>query len=250
MMTLMYMNMAKLHHLLTTALSLLLAMFLVLGAAQAKAPTEADQTLTQSFVIQGYKMRVPDAYRNPHDRRFYGETTDKIRVHEGSRSGRADFDVLYPLMRAVNDSDRKRGVDNSLPMEIIKLTIEPFPKGHSSADALAMRRMMMNGDCLARKFGDTCPDWIEADRRRNNPVKEAVYLGSNFDFVFCHIFSSSSVLSRCEMRFLLLDHLIIEVRFFRELLSDAILIRHRITQLVCSWIEVPTDRKYFINRCK
>lgn len=74
--------------LLTIAPAVLLLLIVGGRPAWAKAPLESDQTLIQSFVIQGYKMRVPDAYRNRHDRLSYGETNDKVRVHEGFRGGR------------------------------------------------------------------------------------------------------------------------------------------------------------------
>ena len=252
MMILMLMDMTKPLHSLTIMLLLLLAMTLGVGVstARAKAPTEADQTLTQSFVIQGYKMRVPDAYRNRHDRLFNGETTDKVRVHEGFRGGRASFDMLYPLMRAVIDSDRKRDAQNRLPTKIVKIFVQPNSKWHETVETRFFRRLYRDGLCNAKIFGDVCPHPISPRLDPDMKDHESFYLGSDYEFTICSVRDEFTVNPGYNMHFILLDHLKVSVYFNRQLLDDVMFIRESVIDLVCSWIDVPTDRKYFINRCK
>lgn len=164
--------------------------------------------------------------------------------------GGASFDMLYPLMRAVMDSDRKRDAQNRLPTDIIWVIIKPNPKWHETVETRFFRRLYRDGLCDAKLFGDVCPHPISPRLDPDMKDHESFYLGTDYEFTVCSIKTELRGNPSCDMDFILLDHLKVSVNFNRQLLDDALVIRKDVIDLICSWIDVPTDRKYFVNRCK
>ncbi len=210
----------------------------------AAAPPEPTPDRVQRYQIVDYSMTVPVGYLSLTEKMFEGGPDDTIRQNR-TYGNLVHLIVEYPGFGA--PSAYKRHIDHKVDAQydLFDFNLNPFPGGQPSTVTKSMAELRVSGKCLARKVFDRCPDW----HRPEHSDREAFYLGDGDNFVFCTI-AGTVPAPHCNMEQILIDEIIISIRFHRRYLDDVLAIRDGVFARACSWLNLPAERTYTVDYCK
>lgn len=222
----------------------LLAAVLVERACNSSSPPAPAPGQTQAYEVAGYRMAIPVGYISKLERAMHGPPTDKVRV-DSKMNQMVDLQMEYPIMRPWPERSDALRDDRVPPKENIHVTLIVSTGINQLPRSKFMQKYLQENPCAFSKVMDLCPDYRES---KITP-RDAFYLGEGFDFVYC---TRSSRVPRphCEFHQMLLDDLEIRLFFDRRLLADVSMIRDRVYDLVCSWIDLSPGRSLTVDRCR
>ena len=126
---------------------------------------------------------------------------------------------------------------------LVKAILPDIREEHRSS---IMRDAVRDGKCLAKAPGDVCPDPRDLPFEND---RQTLFTGGDMEFVFCDKIGAFPF-PHCEITRLLFDGVTVEAVFDRRLLDFSDPVWERIYDLVCSWVDLPSDRTLTINRCR
>ncbi len=220
------------------------AVILASASAWAASPPQPPPDQVQEYQIASYRMTVPVGYLSLAEEKFQGKPDDTIR-QKVTHGNRTLLVMEYP--RFGHPTAHKRHYDYRVQAQydLFDINLNPFPGGTRNAWSHFMEELRAAGDCDATNAFDRCPDPHWKDYTQS----ESFYLGNDHDFVVCRIKGSVPV-PHCEIQQMLIDEIIISIRFHRRYLDDVLKIRDGVFARVCSWLHLPAGRTYTVNHCR
>lgn len=206
----------------------------LLAASQSDAEPGPSRYDLQRYLVIGYPVSIPEGYRWWFEAASRKAPQKKVWVVD-TVTNKISVEAVYPEMRMTFEADHDVKKPKQSGVGLVHVQIDPVPGIMSPNLAREMQDQIKAGNCAAKVFGDTCPDYLGLKQSS----EEMVYLGAGYDFALCSIDDGRVPNPGCKLEFMLIDELRLILSFDRRLLKHAQDIRKKVFGLVCSWFEWP-----------
>lgn len=209
----------------------------LLAASQSDAEPGPSRHDLQRYLVIGYPVDIPDGYRGDFEKITRKSPQKKLWVVD-TVTNKINVEAVYPDMRMPLeiDYDVKRRMTPG--EDVVQIQIDPIPGFPEPYSARRMREQVAAGKCNAKKFGDICSDFSGISWS----TKQMLYLGTGYDFARCSINDELNIYPQCMAELMLIDDIVLHLRFDRRVWAHALDIRKKVFELVCSWFEWPRGK--------